>query len=331
METSWEQSRAHGRTAVPIALSGARAQGVTAVGARGAGVSHRSQGGASTPQAEARTQLRRLGLRAVKGLGQHFLVDSGVLSTIVDASELKAGDTIVEVGPGLGVLTAELIRTARKVVAVEIDANLAAALERRFSDTPQLTVLNADILDLEPAELLGSEGPTTGAMHAYKVAANLPYSVGSPILRHFLESECKPTIMVVMLQKEVAQRMVAGPGHMSLLGVGVQLYGRPRIIDYVPARCFYPEPKVDSAIVRIDVYPRPALGVGDIAGFFEVVKAGFSAPRKQLRNSLTLGLDLTPPEAECLLHDAGIAAKRRPQTLSLEEWAQLHEAFANRR
>lgn len=275
--------------------------------------------------------MRRLGLRAVKGLGQHFLVDGDVLSTIVAASELKPDDTVVEVGPGLGVLTGELVKTARKVVAVEIDANLAAALERRFSDTPQLTVLNADVLGLEPAEMLGSEGPTTGAMHAYKVVANLPYNVASPILRHFLELGCKPTIMVVMLQKEVAQSMVAGPGHMSLLGIGVQLYGAPRIIDYVPARCFYPAPKVDSAVVRIDVYPKPALGAGDIAEFFEVVKAGFRAPRKQLRNSLPLGLHITPPEAECLMHDAGIAATRRPQTLSLEEWARLQEAFASRR
>ncbi len=136
--------------------------------------------------------------------------------------------------------------------------------------------------------------------------------------------------MVVMVQKEVGQSIVAQPGNLSILGISVQLYGKPTIVDYVPAQSFYPEPKVDSAIVRIEVYPRPAVKVADIAGFFEIVKAGFSAPRKQIRNSLALGLRLDSAEIIELLEQAGIAPHRRPETLSLEEWAKLQQTFDSR-
>jgi 16S rRNA (adenine1518-N6/adenine1519-N6)-dimethyltransferase len=136
--------------------------------------------------------------------------------------------------------------------------------------------------------------------------------------------------MVVMVQKEVGQSIVAAPGDMSILGISVQLYGKPTIVDYVPAQSFYPQPKVDSAIVRIDVYPKPAVEVRDIAGFFEIVKAGFSAPRKQIRNSLALGLQLDSAPVVELLQQADVAPQRRPETLSLEEWANLHRAFANK-
>ena len=136
--------------------------------------------------------------------------------------------------------------------------------------------------------------------------------------------------MVVMVQKEVGQSIAAAPGDMSILGISVQLYGKPTIVDYVPAESFYPPPKVDSAIVRIDVYLRPSVEVSDIAGFFEIVKAGFSAPRKQIRNSLALGLQVTSAEAKELLEKADIAPKRRPETLFLEEWAKLHRAFVSK-
>jgi 16S rRNA (adenine1518-N6/adenine1519-N6)-dimethyltransferase len=178
-------------------------------------------------------------------------------------------------------------------------------------------------LQLDPRELL--EGRRN-----YKVVANLPYYIAAPILRHFLEASLKPSLMVVMVQKEVGQSIAAAPGDMSILGISVQLYGKPTIVDYVPAQSFYPQPKVDSAIVRIDVYPKPAVEVADIAGFFEIVKAGFSAPRKQIRNSLTLGLQVTSAEVVELLEQADIAPKRRPETLSLEEWAKLYRAFVSK-
>jgi 16S rRNA (adenine1518-N6/adenine1519-N6)-dimethyltransferase len=272
---------------------------------------------------DTRNQLHRLGTRAKKGLGQHFLVDRSVLEEIISAAELVPSDTVIEVGPGLGVLTEELVKKAGKVIAVEADPKLASSLQKRLSKFANLTVINADILQLDPLELIDRK-------RHYKVVANLPYYIAAPILRHFLEASLKPSLMVVMVQKEVGQSMVAQPGNLSIFAISVQLYGKPFIVDYVPAQSFYPEPKVDSAIVRIEVYPKPAIAVENIAGFFEIVKAGFSAPRKQIRNSLALGLQLTSAEIAELLKQSGIALHRRPETLSLEEWSRLQQTLANR-
>ena len=298
------------------------------------GQSTEEEKGLNNPQraslAQAKSQLRGLKVRPAKGLGQHFLIDHSVLETIISAAELGPADIVVEVGPGLGILTEELVRRAGKVIAVEVDSKLAIALGRKLYQVPHLTVLNANVLDIEPNELVGDQPLAEGGVQGYKVVANLPYYMASPILRHFLETWLKPRLMVVMVQKEVGQSIVAEPGGMSLLGVSVQLYGRSTIVAYVPARSFYPQPKVDSAIVRIDVYPEPAVDIADVSGFFEVVKAGFRAPRKQLRNALCLGLQLAAPEVIELLEQAGIAPQRRPQTLSLEEWAQVYRVFASR-
>jgi 16S rRNA (adenine1518-N6/adenine1519-N6)-dimethyltransferase len=245
-----------------------------------------------------------------------------VLEKIISAAALEPTDMVIEVGPGLGILTGELVKKARKVIAIEVDSKLASSLQKRLSKFANLTVINADVLQLDPIELIDRE-------RNYKVVANLPYYIAAPILRHFLEASLKPSLMVVMVQKEVGQSIVAVPGNMSILGISVQLYGKPTIVDYVPAQSFYPEPKVDSAIVRIEVYPRPAAEVADISGFFELVKAGFSAPRKQIRNSLTLGLRLAPEEVARLLKQAKISSQRRPETLSLEEWARLQQTFAD--
>jgi 16S rRNA (adenine1518-N6/adenine1519-N6)-dimethyltransferase len=272
---------------------------------------------------DARNQLHRLGARAKKGLGQHFLVDRSVLDKIVSAAEPEPSDTVIEVGPGLGILTEELLKKAGRVIAIEVDSKLASSLIKKLSKFPRLTVLNADVLQLDPRELLESQ-------RDYKVVANLPYYIAAPILRHFLEASLKPSLMVVMVQKEVGQSIAAAPGDMSILGISVQLYGKPTIVDYVPAESFYPQPKVDSAIVRIDVYPKPAIEVESIAGFFEIVKAGFSAPRKQIRNSLALGLQLDSAETKELLEEVGISPQRRPEALSLEEWAKLHRAFVSK-
>lgn len=268
---------------------------------------------------DAKSQLRRLKASAKKGLGQHFLTDRQVLAKIIAAAELEPSDTVLEIGPGLGILTEELVENAGRVIAVEVDSKLASALQETLSEFTQLTVINADILELDPAELINKK--------TYKVVANLPYYIAAPILRHFLEAPRKPSIIVVMVQKEVAQNIVAKPGDMSILGISVQLYGKPTIVDYVPAQSFYPQPKVDSAIVRIDVYTELAVNVKDIAGFFEIVKAGFSAPRKQIRNSLAQGLQLAPKEVAQLLKQAKISPQRRPETLSLEEWAKLQRVL----
>jgi len=169
--------------------------------------------------------------------------------------------------------------------------------------------------------------PTLTNLFNYTVVANLPYYITSPVLRHFLEASVKPQIMVVMVQKEVAETIVARPGQMSVLSISVQFYGEPRIIDYVPSRCFYPAPEVDSAVLRIDLYPQPVVAVPDESSFFELVRAGFASPRKQLVNSLAQGLGKSKAEVLPLLAEADIVPQRRAETLTLSEWARLLYIF----
>ena len=191
-------------------------------------------------------------LRARKGLGQNFLVDGSILKKIASAAELTSSDTVIEVGPGLGVLTETLVEQTGKVIAIELDNNLANILKTHFSESNKVTVLNEDVLKVNPADILGTETN-------YKVVANLPYYITSAVIRHFLEATVKPTMMVLMVQKEVAQQITAQPGEMSLLSVSVQLYGKPTIVSKVAARCFYPAPNVDSAILKIAVYAQPKI------------------------------------------------------------------------
>ncbi|MFC1982955.1 16S rRNA (adenine(1518)-N(6)/adenine(1519)-N(6))-dimethyltransferase RsmA [Chloroflexota bacterium] len=264
--------------------------------------------------AQTRRLLRRSGLKARKGLGQHFLIDEEVLQLIASAAELTPTDTVIEVGPGFGVLTEELARRAGQVFAVELDNNLAAILKQTSAPHSNVTVINQDIMEIDPASLTNSP---------YKVVANLPYYITSIVLRHFLEASPKPEMMMVMVQKEVAEAIAAEPGRRSVLSISVQLYGKPRIIDYVPAQSFYPAPEVDSAILKIEVYPQPAVAIRDEKSFFEVVQAGFTASRKQIANSLAQGLGISKAEALSLLEKANVAPQRRAETLTLEEWAQL--------
>jgi 16S rRNA (adenine1518-N6/adenine1519-N6)-dimethyltransferase len=275
---------------------------------------------AISPSAQVKRLLRQSGLRARKSLGQHFLTDASVLQTIVEAAELSSDDTVIEVGPGLGILTAELVKRAGNVIAVELDTKLASLLKRRLASSVNLRVINVDILKIRLSELL--EGTSR-----YKVVANLPYYITSPTLRYFVEASPKPSLMVVMVQKEVGEAIVAEPGKMSLLAVSLQMYSKPRIISHVPAQCFYPQPKVDSVIVRFDPLPKPAVKVADMDGFFDLVRAGFSSPRKQLHNSLARSLGIKPAEVILLMERASIDSKRRAETLSLEEWARLYEVL----
>ena len=281
--------------------------------------------------AQTKGRLRRFGLRARKGLGQHFLIDGEVLRLITSAAELAPDDVVVEIGPGLGVLTKELAEKASWVITVELDSKLAAILKQTLSSFKNVTIVNGDILKIDPEALLQEQKtefpPVITSPFNYKVVANLPYYITSPVLRHFLEASLKPKVMMVMVQKEVAEAIVAKLGKMSVLSVSVQFYGEPRIIDYVPARCFYPEPEVDSAILRIVLYPQPAVEVTDKESFFELVRAGFCASRKQLVNSLAQGLGLPKADVLSLLDKAGIASQRRAETLTLEEWARLWREF----
>ena len=265
------------------------------------------------PDAAPSTPTRR----ARKSLGQNFLVDGGVRSRIVSAADLSPEDTVVEVGPGRGFLTRALAARAGSVVAVELDEALAMELDGK--GLPGVRVVCADAREVPVEALVDGASP-------YKLVANLPYYAASPIVRRFLESLHKPELMVVMVQREVAQTMAAKQGKMGLLSVATQVYGRPRVVCHVPPRAFRPTPKVWSSVVRIDVYDDPLVPFDSPGGFFEVVRAGFSAPRKQIRNSLANGLGMAAWESESVLVAAGIDPSRRAQTLTVAEWGQVYDA-----
>lgn len=258
-------------------------------------------------------------MRPNKSFGQNFLVDRNILQQIVETAELEPSDQVLEVGAGTGVLTRELARQARRVVAVELEQDMLTLLEKTTRGYDNVEVVARNLLYLDPQEVFGQE--------RYKLVANLPYYITAPTFRHFLESANPPRLLVVMVQYEVAQRIVAEPGDLSLLGVSIQFYGQPRILARVPARAFYPAPKVDSAILRVDVHAQAPLTPRECDSFFRVVQAGFSERRKQLHNSLAHGLHRKDEEIRGWLAAAAIEANRRAETLSIEEWLRLwHEA-----
>ena len=257
---------------------------------------------------------------AKKSLGQNFLVDRRIVTRIIAAAELTPEDAVLEIGPGRGTLTRPLAENAASLTAIELDDDLAAALTTEFASQPHVRVIHADARHVDISTIAPPQAP-------YKLIANLPYYAAQPIVRRFLEAEHKPSLMVIMLQREVARTMTAAPGNMSLLSVATQLYGKPRIVTSVPPRAFRPAPKVTSAVVRIDVFPQPALPIDSIDAFFTLVRAGFSAPRKQIHNCLQQGLTIPRIDAEALLSDSDIDARRRPQTLSLADWGNLYAAW----
>ena len=269
-----------------------------------------------------RRLLREFDIQPKKSLGQNFLVDQRALERIVEAAELGPEDIVLEIGPGLGALTRLLAAEAGRVVAVELDQRLVEALKQTATakaDLPNVEIIHGDILELNLADLLEQQGDN----FQYKVVANLPYYITSAIIRHLLTAEVRPKLMVVTVQLEVARRITAEPGEMSLLAVSVQFYGRPRIVARIKAGAFYPSPQVDSAVIRIDLDDYPVVEVDDVDSFFEVVRAGFAQRRKQLRNALAAGLALPASEAAQVLNRAGVNPRRRAQTLSLEEWAKV--------
>lgn len=291
--------------------------------------------------------LEQHGLQPKKSLGQNFLISEALLQAVARAAEVGPDDVVVEVGPGVGTLTAQLARTARHVVAVEIDHNMVAILRDTLSEFSNVTVIQEDILKLDLDAVLAPflpEGPRslaagtaalkTGSLlpagpaapGRYKVVANLPYYITSAVIRKFLEHPQRPGVLALMVQDEVAQRILAAPGEMSLLAVSVQFYALPTLAMKLPAGAFYPAPKVDSAVVRLAV--RSERRAVDPKLFFRVAQAGFGQKRKQLRNSLSAGLAISPTAGETILLKAGIDPQRRAQTLSIEEWERLANAVA---
>lgn len=269
-----------------------------------------------------RALLKRLGLSARKGLSQSFLTDRYVVRDIVEAAELAPTDEVLEVGPGLGVLTRELVRRARRVVAVELDRRLAQLLPFLVPGASNLEVIQGDFLEFDPAAHFSVQ---------YKVVANLPYAITSSALRHILTARLKPSIAIVMVQREVAERIVAKPGDTSLLSIMVQLYCRVSIVRHVPAEAFYPAPKVDSTVLKLEVYQEPPVRVDDPEELLRIAAAGFSRRRKQIHNSLAESLWFPPDGVAQVLEMAGIDPSRRAQTLSLEEWARLYRAYQEAR
>ena len=270
------------------------------------------------PPVHAARILKQHGLHAVKSLGQNFLDDPAALQAVAHAAGIQPEDTVLEVGPGLGSLTRYLSVLAREVVAVELDKKLIPVLKGLLKGYRNVRLVEGDILQLSPAPL--------GLQHGYVVAANIPYNITSALLRHLLSSETKPRRIVLTVQQEVAERICAAPPRMSLLSLSVQVYGESSIVAEIPAEAFYPVPNVDSAVVRIEIAPEPAVETGLLPTFFELIKAGFSQKRKQLRNALAAGLRMKPQEASRMLLDAGIDPQRRAETLTISEWDKLARA-----
>jgi 16S rRNA (adenine1518-N6/adenine1519-N6)-dimethyltransferase len=269
------------------------------------------------PPLNAAALLKRHGLRADKSLGQNFLQDPFALDSIASAAEIKSTDMVLEIGPGLGSLTRYLAAAASQVVAVELDRKMIPALQAVIAPYPNVRVLQGDILKLAPRDLITEKD--------YLVVANIPYYITSAVIRHLLESDPKPRRIVLTVQKEVAERICAKPGDMSLLSLSVQVYGKPHIAARIPAEAFFPAPKVDSAVLSIDIYPSPLINPELLGAFFRLIKAGFSQKRKTLRNSLSAGLHITPGTAEDMLRKVNIDPQRRAETLSIAEWQALCE------
>lgn len=267
------------------------------------------------PPKSSAALLKQHGLHADKKLGQNFLEDPIILEKIVDVAGLHAADTVLEIGPGLGGLTRHLAASAREVVAVELDEKLMPVLRGVLKPFANVRLIHADILNCSPKDL--------GLPPNYIVAANIPYNITSAIIRHLLESDPKPRRIVLTIQKEVAERICEAPPDMSLLALSVQVYGKPSVAAHIPASAFFPAPKVDSAVVRIEIYPEPLIPHSMLPVFFKLIKAGFSQKRKKLRNSLSAGLHIQPANTEALLMRGGIDPQRRAETLSIDEWSAL--------
>jgi len=253
------------------------------------------------------------GIRPNKRLGQNFLTDQNILNKIIKAANLDQNDTVLEIGPGLGTLTKELVQRVKKVIAVEKDKKLADLLKETLKDCQNIEIITADIRDIKD-EL---------SFDSYKIVANLPYYITSPTIRMFLESKNPPQEMVLMVQKEVGARICASPPKMNLLAVSVQFYAQPEIALNVPKESFWPQPKVDSALIRIQNIKKPK--DIDAKKFFRIVRAGFSSPRKQLANNLSNGLNLDREEIKKTLAGVGLNTKARAQDLEIENWKALQE------
>ncbi len=263
--------------------------------------------------------LKEQRLSPKKELGQNFLVDSSILTRIVETAGVNQDSTVLEIGAGLGSLTFFLAQKAGQVIAVEKDKALLPIAQQMLAGFSNVRLIEDDILTLDLNSLQLPDG--------YLVVANIPYYITSAILRTLLSAENKPAKLVLTVQEEVAERICAQAGKMSLLALSVQVFGEPQIVMQIPAGAFYPAPEIDSAVLYVDLFQEPAIPQEKLDSFFRLIKAGFSQKRKMLRNTLTSGLHLPREQVEALLEQAGIDPQRRAQTLSLEEWQHATDCF----
>jgi len=258
------------------------------------------------------------GIRPSKDMGQNFLISQAILAKIVEAGELSSKDAVLEIGPGFGILTQELVARAGRVVSVEKDKRLAEYLSKEIGKLENLEIRNKDILRLKIEDL---------RFQNYKIISNLPYQITSPFLWKFLyEEDLKPGMMVLMIQKEVADKIVAKPGDKSLLTVLCQYYAECEIISVVKAGSFWPAPKVDSAIIKLKI-KNEKLNINENL-LFRIVKAGFSNKRKMLKNNLSSVLKISQDKVINSLKQIGLDEKIRAQELSIENWIELHRALS---
>lgn len=259
--------------------------------------------------------LTKSRFKPTKSMGQNFLTDTSVVADITHFSELKADDLVVEIGPGLGILTRQLIASGAEVIGVELDRELARFLRQDLAEFDRFRLVEQDARHIVPEELTGNR--------PYKVAANLPYSVATVILRNLMESGHPPTRMTVMVQREVAERMTADPGQMSLLGLATDLYADAEIVMIVPATVFLPPPKVESAVVRMDIRPELRGTAEQRDRMFALATMAFQRKRKTISNGLAMGLDRPKLDLDDMLLSADIDPMRRPQTLNVDEWLRI--------
>lgn len=261
--------------------------------------------------------LRRLGIRPRRENGQNFLIDGAVAEDLVEAAGVAAGETVLEIGPGLGAVTGVLVERGARVIAVELDEKLSSWLTAKYAGNSLVQVINGNVLKLKLGAIVKDGG--------YKLVSSLPFNITSIVLRNFLEYMPRPSRIALLIQKEVAERVIAGPGEMSILSVSSQYLSRPRIIREVPAISFYPEPEVDGAILEIDVGPLPS--PEERQKFFRIVHIGFSSKRKMLVNNLAVGLRLPKDEIVKILEKTGISTTIRAEGLSVSQWKTLMSEF----
>jgi 16S rRNA (adenine1518-N6/adenine1519-N6)-dimethyltransferase len=263
--------------------------------------------------------LHQYGLQPKKRLGQNFLIDPNSIRKVVKAAEIAPNDIVLEIGAGIGNLTRYLAAVAGKVIAIELDKHLIPPLKGVLSQFSNIDIIQGDVLKLDPVKLVGNQ--------AYLVTANIPYYITSVTFRHLLTTSVRPKRIVLTIQYEVAQRLCTRQGNMNLLALSVQVFGNPQIVSRIPARAFYPTPKVDSAVVRVDIFPQPLIPTPDLEIFFLLMRAGFSQKRKTLRNAISSRLSLSPFQVEKWLQSNQVDAQRRAETLTLDEWVTLVRTY----